>query len=143
MRKLLKRRLLWLTALIALLAMAFLLTLCKEDRITMQNYDRIRDGATPADIRAILGREWSDSLLEPAMPLKGEFCGLRLDDTHFQDFEGAHLVHQFIWVGNRYIIVVSYTDDWKIEDKLISDITSEPRKPILDRLRTKVRSLLP
>src|SRR5437660_657683 len=97
MQHLLRRRLAWALAVMVTVAIPSLLLLGKEDRITLQYYDQIQDGMTLAEVKAILGPDWSNSLLEPAMPLKGGvfwsapgFQGLSggasgcTSDTHFQ-----------------------------------------------------------
>src|SRR5690242_3343934 len=143
MRKLVKWRWVAMIAIIAAIAIPSLIRLCREDRITLQNYNRIQDGMALAEIRAVLGPEWSDSLLEPAMPRKGEYCGRRLDFTEFgEERQGAFLVHTFVWVGSRNVIVVTFGENWTLWDKSISDIGEEPRPSFLDRVHAKLRSLI-
>jgi hypothetical protein len=69
MWKSLKRWPVLLALLIAVGTLAVgLLCLPREGRVTRENCERIKEGMTEADVRAILGKPWDDSLLDPEGP---------------------------------------------------------------------------
>src|SRR5437773_6299149 len=60
-----KRRWVCLLAVIGLAAIPCILWLTRKDRVTEENYQKIREGMTLQEVIAILGPEASDSLLDP------------------------------------------------------------------------------
>jgi outer membrane protein assembly factor BamE (lipoprotein component of BamABCDE complex) len=69
MWKSMKRWPVLLAVLVVLAALAVgLVCLPYRSRVTRENCERIKEGMTEAEVRAILGKPWDDSLLDPDPP---------------------------------------------------------------------------
>src|SRR5262250_1249754 len=71
MWKSLKRWPVLLALLVAFGGLAVGLVFLPGGRVTRENCERIRVGMTEAEVRAILGKPWDDSLLDPEISFRG------------------------------------------------------------------------
>jgi hypothetical protein len=121
-----EKRLLWglggVTALVLVAALAVYVVRALEDRITPENFDRIREGMTEREVNAILGR--------PA--------------DHRRDIAWGDPSTLLTWVGDRFLIVTNLdergTVDRKIGQEVEGSVWAEPGKPSVWK---KLRGLLP
>jgi hypothetical protein len=68
MWKRLKRWPVLLALMVVLGGLAVGLVFLPGGRVTRENCERIKEGMTEAEVRAILGKPWDDSLLDPEPP---------------------------------------------------------------------------
>jgi hypothetical protein len=134
MWKSLKRPIL-LTLLVAVggLAVGFLFV-PRGGRVTRENCERIKSGMTEAEVRAILGKPWDDSLLDPEGP-----GAVRMPVLYSKEYP-------CIWSGSDVGILVIFYEDRRLTPAGFSLARGEqPRvaRTILFTYADRPRSWLP
>jgi hypothetical protein len=92
-----------------------LICLPYRNRVTLANCERIKRGMTEAEVRAILGKPWDDSWLDPDPPEYG--IGLQKND--------AWLKYSRQWVGDDCEIIVIFDD----EDRVVVSVPHNIDRP--------------
>jgi hypothetical protein len=93
-------------------------------RVTRENCERVKEGMTEDEVRAILGKPWDNSLLDPEMPSpplqkKGTLRPLLL-----ADLSGKSSVQY--WTGDNVTMTVVFDDNHRV---LSGRILSDPEAP--------------
>ena len=130
-----KRKLKWLTIVLAVLLLAFgtALFLWPRDRITAESWKMIQIGMTEKDVEEILeGPGINDK----------EYEALR-DQLVIREVKGPVLwepkwsirdqTMTKFWVGQRGIIGIEFDQDRNVKSKILQPLTTEPN--FIDRLR--------
>ena len=94
-------------------------------RVTRENCERIKEGMTEAEVRAILGKPCDDSLLDPDPPdygaLKANFL------WGFPQEEGlSKPAYACFWAGNNLIVLVYFDSDHLV---LSGELFRDPDRP--------------
>jgi hypothetical protein len=84
------------TVLLSIFAAAFIAGCGASSKITKENYDRVKEGMTRAEVVAILGE-----------PTGSELIG-KIND---QEIRGP------VWQGSSFKIVMGFSDDGKLQAK--------------------------
>jgi hypothetical protein len=127
----LSRRAILLLA-VSLLAAA-LFHLPYGNRITRDNCEAIKRGMTEADVHAILGKSWDDSLLDLEEP-----SFHRWEYRHYSPYPGP--LYSRLWVGRDFVMFVSFDANTRvISTELLSDRRSPSTLPerVWRRLRKR------
>src|ERR1700704_6578619 len=110
MRRLLVPRNVWLLAVITAAAIGVsLLWMPGKDRVTAENYARIKLGMTRDEVVAILGKPWDDSLFDPEPPTRYWVSGniSSLDNHPYSgrtDIATSDFLGATFWYGDDYMI---------------------------------------
>ena len=121
------RWLLALAGLVVLVAGASVLW-PRADRITQENFDRINDGMSQAEVEAILGPPGDFRTLPPA-PVDATHQ-LPIDTTDPTD----ESIHEVRWFGDKGWIVVGFTNNDQVTSVASFDAASEIPNGHLDNL---------
>jgi hypothetical protein len=100
MLKPLKRWPVLLALVVVLGGLAVGLVFLPGGRVTRENCQRIKEGMTEAEVRAILGKPWDDSLFDPeGASFRASFSG----STPWK--------YSRHWIGDDCVILVSFGDN--------------------------------
>jgi hypothetical protein len=122
--------------------------------VTRENYQRIKVGMTEAEVRAILGKPWDDSLLDPEGPNYGHASmhvyGLVRPSAHL-----PALLKQVTWMGDNLSVDVSFGVDGRVCQSVLNDayqiwvgddetgrMIDRPRTSLTDRVKRRLRARL-
>jgi hypothetical protein len=94
--------------------------------VTPANCERIQEGMTEAEVRALLGKPWDDSLLDPDGP--GEAGTIRHSPIHYlgEDPVVVETVHCDQWIGDNLTVFVVFDDDRRV---VSVEVFSDPGYP--------------
>jgi hypothetical protein len=117
MRNPLKRWPVLLALLVAVVAVAIgLVCLPYGSQVTWVNGLRIKEGMTFADVRAILGKPWDDSLLDPDPPAHRELIWSSEPKTG----------PRCMWVGSDFYVLVYFDSNNKVETREVVGVGLSP-----------------
>jgi hypothetical protein len=123
MLKSLKRWPVPLTLLVMLGALAVGLVFLPGGRVTRENCERIHEGMTEADVRAILGKPWDNSLLDPDPPGESDLEQARflwaLEEDGSSDRKAP--AYSCFWVGSNLVLFVVFSHDGQVVSAEFSD----------------------
>jgi hypothetical protein len=105
----LKRWPVLLAFLVAVGALAVGLVFLPGSRVTRENCERIKDGMTEAEVRAILGKPLDDSLLDPDGPSDRMLAPFRI--VHARN---TLCPSSFFWMGNDVAIHVAFDGQGRV-----------------------------
>jgi hypothetical protein len=95
-------------------------------RVTRENCERIKEGMTEAEVRAILGKPWDASLLDPEPP--------RLR------FPTAGPAPGFLWWVGKDVVLFVFFEDGRVEStKVLTDL-DPPRSWLPQRVWRRLRA---
>jgi hypothetical protein len=124
MWKSLKRWPVLLALLVPVVALAVgFLCLPYGSRVTMENCERIKEGMTEAEVRAILGKPFDDSLLDPE-PSGCEFQWVPLQEDGSSELNGP--AYNYFWAGGNLVLFVVFDHAGRVVSK---DVASGPECP--------------
>jgi hypothetical protein len=83
------------------LAVGLLLLPHAGSRVTRENCERIEEGLTEAEVRAILGKPWEDSLSDPEGPRPPT-------DWRFRYYSPSGTIYSRLWVGTDFVVFVVF-----------------------------------
>jgi hypothetical protein len=107
MRKSLKRWPVLLALVVVLGGLAVgLVFLPYGSRVTRENCERIKHGMTEAEVRAILGKPWDDSLFDPEGPV-----GARFSERKWK--------YSREWISDDCKIFVTFDDNGRVLDAVL------------------------
>ena len=92
------------------------------NRVTRGNCERIKEGMTEAEVRAILGKPWDDSLLDPepssdvvhSRLLYERLQEELLDSAFEQEHQTPKSEYYQLWVGKGFVIWVAFDDNKQV-----------------------------
>jgi hypothetical protein len=84
-----------------------------RNRVTLANCERIKEGMTEAEVRAILGKPFDDSLFDPDPPSEG--------DLFARAFEAAPEESCSLWMGNSVRLYVVFDDGLVLSTTIYAD----------------------
>ncbi len=105
----------------------------RPDRITRENYDRIREGMSRAEVEAILGPS-GDYTTGPVKPRDGA----RLDMSDTSSTLEVRPGSAAMWVSDAAYIIVFFDDSGRVKLSGFDPCTSEPQGP-LDNLLWRIK----
>jgi hypothetical protein len=115
-------------------------------RVTRENCERIQEGMTEAEVRAILGKPWGYSLLDPDGPSFPEAWDLFLRLGDATDQSRKEVPHELwrkvdAWIGSKLIVFVCFDADSRVTypGVLISDF-DPPRTSLPARVWRRLRA---
>jgi hypothetical protein len=106
-------------------------------RVTRENCERIQEGMTEAEVRAILGKPWDDSLLDPEEPnayWAGESIVLVRPERRVEFMYGRY------WMGDNIGFFVGFDDDRVVTTLLYR--LEPPRSWLPQRVWRRLRARL-
>jgi SmpA / OmlA family len=135
MWKSLKRWPVLVASLVAVGALAVgLVCLPYGSRVTRENCERIREGMTEAEVRAILGKPWDNSLLDPEEPRPPT-------DWRYRYYSPAGTIYSRLWVGSDFVVFVVFDRNNQVAfTELLSNPPSRSTLParVWRRLRARL-----
>jgi outer membrane protein assembly factor BamE (lipoprotein component of BamABCDE complex) len=117
MLKSLKRWPVLLALLVAFAPLAVGLLLPHGGRVTCENCERIKEGMTEAEVRAILGKPWDDSLFDPERP------------SMVVELQGPIWKYSRQWVGDDCEIFVTFDDNGRVMNRVLAS-ARRPRSSV-------------
>jgi hypothetical protein len=124
MWKWLKRWPVLLALLVVLGGLAVAVVFLLGPRVTPENCQRIKEGMTEAEVRAILGKPFDDSLLDPE-PSGCEFqWWVPLQEDGSSELTGPAC--NYFWVGGNLVLFVVFDHNGRVVSK---DVASGPECP--------------
>ena len=104
-----------------------LLCLPYGSRVTRENCERIKEGMTEAEVRAILGKPWDDSLLDPEGPTMDVMLGV-------------HVGYCRYWVGSDVGIAVVFDLNGQVVFTVLCTDPDRPRSWLPGRVWRRLRA---
>jgi hypothetical protein len=90
--------------------LAFGLVFLPGGRVTRENCERIKEGMTVAEVRAILGKPWDDSLFDPEGPSESDM------QRAWNAFSGVQSdLPRSFWMGGSLGIFVVFDGQGRVE----------------------------
>jgi hypothetical protein len=135
-----------LVALLVALGMlaAGLVCLPFGSRVTRENCERIKVGMTEAGVRAILGKPWDDSLLDPegASPLATAHFFLAQSDTGLLvPVEPRDRIGEYQkWIGSDFVLFVALTTDGRVARARLIPDHDRPQTSLPARVWRRLRA---
>ena len=102
-------------------------------QVSLENCERIQYGMTEAEVRAILGKPWYDSLLDLEGP------------DWVWGFKTEHWQYKYVrqWVGDDgYVILVLFNDNGRVVHPMIFYDSDRPHSSLPARVWHRVRARL-
>jgi hypothetical protein len=134
-----------LLALLVVLVLAVGLVFLPGNRVTKENCERIKPGMTEAEVRAILGKPYGNSLLDPDLPSFPEVWDLFVELEVARDQSRKEVPHELWsrvdgWIGSKLIVFVCFDADSQVTypGVLISDF-DPPRTSLPARVWRRLR----
>jgi hypothetical protein len=138
MRKFLKRWPVLLTLLMAFGALGIaLLCLPYRSRVTRDNCERVKKGMTKAEVCAILGRPWQDSLFDTEAP---NYRELRDATLLLECREGDVAASGNLWIGDSAMMMVAFDDDNRVMAAWVVLEREPPRSWLPERVWRRLRA---
>jgi hypothetical protein len=96
-------------------------------RVTRENCERIKEGMTEAEVRAIVGKPWEDSLLDPELT------------TFMVDLSGPAWYSQ-LWIGDDCEMFVMFDENGRVMDPQFIPDPNRPRTWLPVRVWRRLRA---
>jgi hypothetical protein len=114
-----------LALLVAVGALAVgLLFLPRGGPVTPETCERVKEGMTEAEVGAILGKPFDDSLLDPE-PLGCEFQWVPLQEDGSSELKAP--AYNYFWVGGSLVLFVVFDHDGRVVSRELASGPDCPR----------------
>ena len=102
-------------------------------RVTRENCERIKEGMTFDEVRAILGKPWDDSLLDPEGP------GDTWNEFQWEVEHGSLIRWSSYWMGSDVGIYVAFDQQGKVAFTKLCTGPDRPRSWLPQRVWRRLR----
>ena len=113
-------------------------------RVTRENCERIKVGMTEAEVRAILGKPWDDSLLDPEGPtILARAIGWFIigPEQPFNPIEPKDQIAEYRdWVGPDFVLFVALTKDGRVVRAALIPDSDRPQTSLPVRAWRRLRA---
>ena len=115
-----------------------LVFLPREDRVTA-NCERIKKGMTEAEVRAILGKPWENSWLDPEGPTYSDACWVLHSLADLPPWVQRKCTHNHFWFGDNIGLFVAFDDDGRVACAVLFADPDRPRTWLPQRVWRRLR----
>jgi hypothetical protein len=111
-------------------------------RVTRENCERIKEGMTEAEVWAILGKPWNDSLLDPDQPSKSDVEEVKSLWAERESSKARGPVYVCSWFSSNLGLYVYFDRDHQAVNTEFYSYRDRPRSWLPARVWRRLRARL-